>query len=63
MAGQSGAADPIFLEQLRRQFGLDQPFHIQLWVYVKSVLTLDLGFSHRQQMPVASLIAERLAGA
>ena len=60
MAGQSGAADPIFLEQLRRQFGLDQPFHIQLWVYVKSVLTLDLGFSHRQQMPVATLIAERL---
>ena len=60
MAGQSGAADPIFLEQLRRQFGLDQPFHVQLWLYVKSVLMLDLGFSHRQQMPVAVLIAERL---
>jgi len=60
MAGQSGAADPIFLEQLRRQFGLDQPLHVQLWVYLKSVLTLDLGFSHRQQMPVARLIMERL---
>nr|WP_314069898.1 ABC transporter permease [uncultured Roseococcus sp.] len=60
MAGQSGAADPLFLEQLRRQFGLDQPFHIQLWVYLKSVLSLDLGFSHRQQAPVAQLIAERL---
>ena len=25
MAGQSGAADPQFIEQLRHQFGLDQP--------------------------------------
>ena len=25
IAGQSGAADAVFLEQLRRQFGLDQP--------------------------------------
>jgi len=60
IAGQSGAADPIFLEQLRKQFGLDQPLYVQLWVYLKSVLTLDLGFSHRQQMPVASLILDRL---
>jgi peptide/nickel transport system permease protein len=60
MAGQSGAADPIFMEQLRRQFGLDQPLHVQLWIYLKSVLVLDLGFSHRQQMPVATLILERL---
>jgi peptide/nickel transport system permease protein len=60
MAGQSGAADPIFLEQLRRQFGLDQPLHVQLWIYLKSILMLDLGFSHRQQMGVAKLIMERL---
>src|SRR5690349_14604550 len=56
IAGQSGAADPVFLEQLRRQFGLDRPLYVQLWIYLKSVLTLDLGFSHRQQMSVASLI-------
>ncbi|MBX6743815.1 MAG: ABC transporter permease [Acetobacteraceae bacterium] len=60
IAGQSGAADPLFLEQLRKQFGLDQPLYVQLWVYLKSVLTLDLGFSHRQQMSVASLILDRL---
>ncbi|MBV1798632.1 ABC transporter permease [Siccirubricoccus sp. G192] len=60
IAGQSGAADPVFLEQLRRQFGLDRPLYVQLWIYLKSVLTLDLGFSHRQQMSVASLILERL---
>lgn len=51
------------MERLRRQLGLDQPLHVQLWLYLKSVLTLDLGFSHRQQQPVARLVAERLAAA
>ncbi|WP_421990312.1 ABC transporter permease [Roseococcus sp.] len=60
IAGQSGAADERFLAQLREQFGLDQPLHVQLWLYLKGVLMLDLGFSHRQQQPVWTLIAERL---
>ncbi len=60
IAGQSGAADERFLQQLRTQFGLDEPLYVQLWIYIKGVLTLDLGFSHRQQMPVWTLIAERL---
>jgi peptide/nickel transport system permease protein len=60
IAGQSGAADARFMEQLRQQFGLDRPLHEQLWIYVQGVLTLDLGFSHRQQQPVATLILERL---
>ena len=45
------------MQQLREQFGLDRPFHVQLWIYLKGVLTLDLGFSHRQQQPVWGLIA------
>lgn len=60
IAGQSGAADERFLAQLRAQFGLDQPLHVQLWIYLKGVLTLDLGFSHRQQQPVWALISARL---
>jgi peptide/nickel transport system permease protein len=60
IAGQSGAADEKFIEQLRHQFGLDQPLYVQLWLYVKGVLQLDMGFSHRQQRSVASLIFERL---
>ena len=60
IAGQSGAADERFLAQLRAQFGLDQPLYVQLWIYMKGVLTLDLGFSHRQQLPVWTLIADRL---
>jgi len=60
MAGQSGAADPQYMEQLRRQFGLDQPLTTQLWIYLKGVLQLDLGYSHRQQAGVAGLIMDRL---
>ena len=60
IAGQSGAADAQFMEQLRRQFGLDQPLPVQLWLYVKGVATLDFGVSHRVQRTVASLLVERL---
>jgi len=60
LAGQSGAADPKFVEQLRHEFGLDQPLSTQLWLYVSSVAQGNLGISHLQQRSVASLIGERL---
>ncbi len=60
MAGEAGAADEIFLQQLKEKFGLDQPFHVQLWTYLAGVLQLDLGFSYRQELPVAYLIMDRL---
>jgi peptide/nickel transport system permease protein len=61
MAGEAGAADPQFLAQLRKQFGLDQPLSTQLWIYVSHVARGDLGVSYRQQRPVAGLILERLS--
>jgi len=60
MAGEAGAADDIFLEQLREQFGLDKPLLTQLGLYLGGIIQLDLGFSYRQQMPVADLIFDRL---
>jgi peptide/nickel transport system permease protein len=60
MAGEAGASDQIFVAQLREKFGLDRPLPEQLLIYVKGIATLDLGFSFRQQAPVAKLIAERL---
>jgi len=60
MAGEAGATDEKFLEDLRRQFGLDQPFHVQLWIYIKGAVQLDLGYSYRRGMPVAELIWDRL---
>ncbi len=60
LAGEAGASDEKFLEQLRQEFQLDQPVAIQLLNYVKSVAVLDLGFSYRQQQPVWDLILDRL---
>lgn len=60
MAGEAGATDEVFIQQLREKFGLDQPLYVQLWRYVGDVVTLDLGYSYRQQMPVLDLILDRL---
>lgn len=60
MAGEAGASDEIFLEQLRQEFQLDKPVTVQLFNYLKSVAMLDLGFSYRQQQPVWDLILDRL---
>jgi peptide/nickel transport system permease protein len=60
MAGEAGAGDKVFVQQLREKFGLDRPLPEQLFVYVKGVLSFDLGFSVRQQAPVSQLIVERL---
>ena len=60
MAGEAGAADEVFIAQLREQFGLDRPLYEQLAIYVGGIVTLDMGYSYRQQQPVAELIFERL---
>ena len=60
MAGEAGAADEIFILQLRQQFGLDKSLFEQLWLYLSKVATFDLGFSYRQKMPVWDLILDRL---
>ncbi|GGH20680.1 ABC transporter permease [Alsobacter metallidurans] len=60
MAGEAGAADAQFLQQLREQFGLDRSIPYQLGVYLKGYATLDLGYSYRQQRSVAAVVGERL---
>lgn len=60
MAGEAGASDPLYVAQLRQQFGLDQPLYQQLWIYLKGIFRLDLGYSYRNHLPVLDLILERL---
>ena len=60
IAGEAGAADQKYMDQLRREFGLDQPLATQLWIYIRGVATLDLGFSYRNNRTVAGMIFERL---
>lgn len=60
MAGEAASSDPAYVEQLRRQFGFDQPLYQQLWIYLKGIAQLDFGYSYRNKVPVLQLIAERL---
>jgi len=60
LAGEAGSATPEYMAQLREKFGLDQPLVVQLAVYVKNMLMLDLGYSFRHDMPVAQLVLDRL---
>ncbi|MDN6322059.1 MAG: ABC transporter permease [Halomonas sp.] len=60
LAGEAGAADQEFLDQLRERFGLDQPMYVQLWRYVSGIAMLDFGYSYRLGVPVFDLIMARL---
>ena len=60
IAGQSGATDAKFIEQVRAEYGLDRPYLVQLGTYLGKVVRLDLGYSHRQRRAVSDLILERL---
>jgi peptide/nickel transport system permease protein len=60
LAGEAGSATPEFMAQLREKFGLDQPVGVQLLLYMKQIVSFDLGYSFRHGMPVADLILSRL---
>lgn len=60
LAGESGGASSGYIEELRARYGLDRPVVVQLWLYMKNVAMLDLGFSYRHSMPVMELLLERL---
>lgn len=60
LAGEAGSATPEYMAMLRQQFGLDQPIYVRLLEYMGNLITLDLGFSWRHNMPVFDLILDRL---
>lgn len=60
LAGEAGGGSPEYLASLRQSFGLDQPLHVQFLLYVRNVLSGNLGFSFRNNTSVAALIAARL---
>lgn len=55
-----GGADKELLDQIRADYGLDQPFLVQLGRYIGGVLQADLGYSFFYNTPVTQLILERL---
>ncbi len=60
IAQSMGGADEEILDRIRADYGLDQPFLIQLFNYMGRVLSFDLGYSFFYSMPVTELILQRL---
>jgi peptide/nickel transport system permease protein len=58
MAGEE--KDPEVIEQIRRQYRLDQPLPVQYLFWVMGVATGDLGESMRLKVSVFDLIAQKL---
>jgi peptide/nickel transport system permease protein len=57
-SGSSVTAEQF--EALRRDYGLDQPLHVQYWKWMVNVLQGNLGLSLEYQRPNTELIGERL---
>src|SRR6201998_4030248 len=58
MAGEE--RDPAVIEQIRKQYRLDQPVPVKYFYWVKGVLAGDFGESLRIKVPVRELIAQKL---
>ena len=58
MAGEE--KDPEVIEQIRKQYRLDQPIPVQYFYWLQGVLTGNLGESMRLKVPVADLVLAKL---
>jgi peptide/nickel transport system permease protein len=52
--------DPERVENIRRQLGVDRPYAVQLWIFIKQVVTADFGVSWATNESVSEIFATRL---
>jgi peptide/nickel transport system permease protein len=52
-------ATPENIAQIERQYGLDQPVHVQYWKYIQRTARFDLGTSITSRRAVTDELAER----
>jgi peptide/nickel transport system permease protein len=60
MIGADAVVSPAMVAELRRLFGLDQPWYVQYGRWLGQIAQGDLGTSWRTGKPVLHLIGERL---
>ncbi len=60
LQSQGEAVDPQKIEFLRRQYGLDRPFHEQYLLWVWGLVQGDMGYSFEHELPVADVVGDRL---
>lgn len=60
LAGESAAATPEYLAELRARFGLDQTVFVQFINYALKLAQFDLGYSFRHNQTVLQLVLGRM---
>ena len=58
LAGKMSNAEAI--ANIRKQLGVDQPYWVQLWIFVQQIVTFDFGNAWSTGEPVAHILATRL---
>src|SRR4030095_1373365 len=53
-------SNPEQIENIRRQLGVDQPYYVQLWIFLKQIATADFGVSWATNEKVSDICATRL---
>ncbi|HVF63726.1 MAG TPA: ABC transporter permease [Casimicrobiaceae bacterium] len=48
------------IDNIRRQLGVDQPYYVQLGIFLKQILTVDFGASWSTNEPISNILATRL---
>ena len=52
--------NPEQIENIRRQLGVDQPYYVQLWIFIQQIATGDFGTSWATNERVSAIFASRL---
>ncbi len=52
--------DPERIENIRRQLGIDQPFYVQLWIFIRQVASGDFGNSWATNERISDMLATRV---
>lgn len=62
LSATSGGAQmpPAQIEELKKQYGFDQPIHIRYLIWLKNVCTLNFGNSFKYEEPVLDVLLEKL---
>ena len=53
-------SNPEQIANIRTQLGIDQPYYVQLWIFIKQIVTFDFGASWSTGESVANVIKTRL---
>src|SRR6266704_3398725 len=53
-------SNPEQIENIRRQLGVDRPYHVQLWIFIQQIATGDFGESWSTTEKVSAIFATRL---